>query len=378
MKAKMVVLAVILLCTVHLAMPCQSSATDEYKILIDELMKEGVLSNEKADSIKAKIAEARKKAAAEKETFQLPEELKWLEHVKFSGDLRVRYQVDKTEEDKQRHRGRYRFRFGVAAQITDNIDLAAGLATGGADPRSTNQTMQDSFATTDIRFDYGYAQYRPFSWLTLKLGRLKGIPFWIPSDLLWDTDINPDGGSIQLDYKFFEKGTRSISGFFNSGFFILDEWSTKDDPYMYVCQPGIDFKYDRLSLRGAVAYYGFENVKDNILDHSSGTNTRLRSPTRLKYGYDSLAVGAELGYVKPFKVAFIPYVAAIGEYVHNIDPPKDNNGYGIGMKIGYKKLQKKGHGQLNTFAGTSKGIRGLTPSLIRMPLAVRPMHEDTR
>lgn len=341
MKKSTLLLILALLCTVLLVAQSYAGEADEYEVLVNELVKQGILSPEQADSIKAKMADAVQKAAEKKKPFELPKELEWLKRLKFSGDLRVRYQLDKTEHSDQRHRGRYRFRFGVDAKITDNINLAAGIATGGTDPRSTNVTIENTFGRPDIRFDYGYGQYKPFSWLTTKVGRLKGMPFWVPSDLLWDTDINPDGGAIQLEYPFL-KNSVQLKGFFNTGFFILDENSATSDPYMYVFQPGVDVKFKDFSLKTAFTYYGVERVKGYLLDNSSGTNTRLAGPARLKYNYDTLGVGAELGYEKPFGQAFIPYVALLGEYIYNPDPSDNNDGYGIGMKVGHKRVAEKG------------------------------------
>ncbi len=342
MKKIVFVLAIAMLFAVLLAAQSFAGEGEEYEVLVNELVKEKVITPEQADSIKAKVAEAQQKAAEKGKKFELPKELEWLKRLKFSGDLRVRYQLDKTENIDQRHRGRYRFRFGVDAKITDNINLLAGLATGGTDPRSTNQTIDNTFERPDIRFDYGYGQYKPFPWLTAKVGRIKGVPFWVPSDLLWDTDINPDGGALQLEYTFLKADTFTLGGFFNTGFFILDEISDTSDPFMYVFQPGVNVKFNDFSLKGAVTYYGFERVKDRFLNNGSGTNTTRPSPTRLRYNYDSPGLGAELGYEKPFGLAFIPYVALLGEYIYNPDPSRNGDGYAVGMKVGHKKVEEQG------------------------------------
>lgn len=111
---------------------------------------------------------------------------------------------------------------------------------------------------------------------------------------------------------------------------------------MYLFQPGFDVKFKDFSLKTAVTYYGFEYVKNHLLDNSAGTNTRLSGPTRLRFDYDSLGVGAELGYEKPFGLAFIPYVALLGEYIHNFDPSSNNDGWAFGAKIGHKRVAEKG------------------------------------
>lgn len=342
MKKIFFVLAIAMLFAVLVAAQSFASEADEYKIIVDELVKEKVITQEKANEILAEIEALHKKAAKEGKSFELPASLKWLEKFKFTGDFRLRYQLDKTEGSQPRHRARIRARFGMEVGITDNIKIAAGIATGSGDPRSTNQTLDNTFEHPTIRLDYAYAQYQPFSWLTLKGGAIRGMPFWEPADFLWDTDINPHGLAGQLYYKLLEKKGVVVNGFFNTAVFILDENATHSDPMMYLFQPGFDVKFKDFSLKTAVTYYGFEYVKNHLLDNSAGTNTRLSGPTRLRFDYDSLGVGAELGYEKPFGLAFIPYVALLGEYIHNFDPSSNNDGWAFGAKIGHKRVAEKG------------------------------------
>lgn len=278
------------------------------------------------------------KEAPQGNFIKLPE---WVQNFTFKGDLRLRYQSNKRQETKGRHRGRIRARLGADVKVTDEIKVAAGLATGGTDPRSTNQTLQNTFETPDIRLDYAYGQYKPLSWVTLKGGKIKGMPFWKPSDLLWDSDINPEGGGAQLKYSL----RPNVGVFFNTSCFILDEsGSDTSDPFMYVVQPGFDVKVmDFINLKAAVTYYGFSHVKGTTLDYSSGTNTLFAGG--LMYNYDSIGGSAELGFKKPFKVDFIPYIAALGEYINNPDPSSGNDGFLVGLKVGSEKVSKKGQWQ---------------------------------
>jgi hypothetical protein len=343
MKKVFFVLVIATLFAALVAAQSFAGEADDYKIIVDELVKEKVITQERANEILAEIEALHKKAAKEGKSFELPASLKWLERFKFYGDFRLRYQLDKTEGSEQRHRARIRLRLGTEVGITDNIMISAGIATGSGDPRSTNQTLDNTFEHPQIRLDYAYAQYKPFSWLTVKAGAIRGMPLWEPSDLLWDTDINPHApGAIQLYYKLLDKKGVVVNGFFNTAFMILDEYSSAPDPYMYFFQPGIDVKYKDFVLKAAFAYYGFENVKNNLLDYSSGTNTRLAGPARLRYDYDPVSVGVELGYEKPLGLVFIPYVGVLAEYVYNYHPASNNDGFAVGAKIGHKKVAEKG------------------------------------
>ena len=81
----------------------------------------------------------------------------WAEKVKWKGDFRYRYEdIDEdTKDDRQRHR--IRARAALIAQATDNVEVGLGLATGGDDPVSTNQTLGGGGSTKDVRLDLAYA-----------------------------------------------------------------------------------------------------------------------------------------------------------------------------------------------------------------------------
>ena len=63
----------------------------------------------------------------------------------------------------ERDRARIRFRLGAETKVNDQTKVLFGLATGGTDPRSTNQTLENSFELKDIRLDYVYAEYAPLA-----------------------------------------------------------------------------------------------------------------------------------------------------------------------------------------------------------------------
>ena len=131
---------------------------------------------------------------------------KHITKLKLKGDLRLRYERqerDKGESDdveETRDRFRTRFRLGATFVTNENWEIGFGLATGGADATSTNDTWSDKavFETGDIRLDYAYAKH---TWssegldITLTLGQQKN-PF-VSSFLLWDGDIRPIGATVQ-------------------------------------------------------------------------------------------------------------------------------------------------------------------------------------
>jgi len=322
----------------------------EVDILIKKLVEKGILTPSDADEILKEVKEAAKqeRAAVVKETAEAIKKDKtivltdlpdWIRKTKFKGDFRLRYQLNDMHARPDRHRGRYRMRLGFVTEVIDKIHVGFGLATGGNNPRSTNQTMMDSFDTPDCRVDYAYASYTPWDWLTLIGGKFKN-PIWRTSGLLWDSDIRPEGAAAILNYK----AGSAVDLFLNTGAWIIDERSgDESDPIMFVAQPGYKLKLGKSAyFKNAAIMYQFSNVEGNMLDYSSGTNTLTRSGA-LRNDYDAVGVTGELGLNTGFD--YIPFFALFSEYITNRKASDSDDGYLVGLKFGDKKVKERSQWQ---------------------------------
>ena len=311
----------------------------EITTLVNKLVEKGVLTPVEARNV---LDETKQKAAKDTAGGNPCAFPKWVQAMNLKGDLRLRYQWNKKKSSGERYRGRYRLRLGSEIKIIDSVKVGFGLATGGTDPRSTNQTMTNTFETPDIRLDYAFAEYSNWPWLTVYGGKFKRKPvLWQPCDLLWDSDIRPEGVAAVINR---ETGP-NLDLFLNSGVFVLNEsGSGVSDSMMYVVQPGLKWKISEgASLKTAFAYYGFSGVKGAILDHSAGTNS-LDSNNHLIYGYNSIGPSLELGVKKPLN-NLVPYFALFCDYINNYSLSHNNQGYLLGIKFGDKKLKEKGQWQ---------------------------------
>lgn len=323
------------------------AAAGEVDILVRKLVEKGVLSRQDAEDI---LRETRIEAEKEREQtiaatkealisgedapFMLADALPaWIKNTRIKGDFRLRYESKERDGSPDRHRGRYRFRLGFVTKVNEKVEVGYGLASGSSDPRSTNQTFTNSFETPDLRLDYAYASYRPFDWLQLIGGQMIN-PIWLPSSLLWDSDIRPQGVAAVLNYK-----TGSFDLFMNNAFFVLDEVSGReDDPVMWVFQSGYRVNLGRQAyFKNALTIYEFSNVKGSALDYSSGTNTTVGGV--LAEDFDAFVVSGELGVQTG--VAFMPFAAAYGEYVNNRTTGDADSGYVYGIKVGHDKVGKR-------------------------------------
>jgi hypothetical protein len=365
-------LAVVMLgCFISFGMGMRSSYAGEMDILLQKLVEKGILTASEAQEIRTETNDEIAKEEKQKEEGykklakdSMPD---WVKNIKLKGDFRLRYQWDKAKQAaavaSQRNRARIRLRVGAETKLIDQFKVGFGIATGTSnDPRSTNYTLGDSFSFKDIILDYAYGQYDPdlSNYLpSLSVSLIGGKfpnPIWEPVDMLWDTDIRPEGVAATINYKF----DPDLNFFLNSGFFILDEsLPDKGDPIMFVVQPGVNWKVtDNIELMGAVDNYFFNGVKDHVaLDFNSGTNTIARSSNMspiaapvYQSNYNSIAPKFEIGFIEPFKFAGfetgIPYLSFLGEYINNWDKSDQDNGWALGGKLGYKKISDKGQWQL--------------------------------
>ncbi|HPD60916.1 MAG TPA: putative porin [Thermodesulfobacteriota bacterium] len=324
------------------------SHANEVEKLLDKLVEKKVLTPAEAQQVLVETREEERKKIAQQKHDILPE---WIQKTKLTGDFRLREQYEKRDSIEERWRTRIRLRLGVESQVADKFKVGFGLATGGTDPRSTNQTLGDTFEGKNVNWDFAYGQYTPFKWLTLVGGKFKN-PLFSPADLIWDTDINPEGGYAQFNYNVLDY----LGLFANVGVFVLDERhnetkppaKNRQDPFMYVFQPGFEWKIqdpdlkDLAKLKASVAYYGFSQVKDNVLDHSSKTNTLFNKG--LKYDYDVFVTDAQLGFMPQGFI--VPYLGVFGQFVYNPDPPKGNTGWLLGGMFGAEKVSEKGQWQV--------------------------------
>ncbi|MBW1787176.1 MAG: putative porin [Deltaproteobacteria bacterium] len=348
---KRMLLTVLLIAGVFLFAWAERNPTwaGETEILINKLVEKGILTQDEA---KALLKEMQNEAVRQKSTVKqvasdtarevaqkeakvaAAEVPNWVKKIKVKGDLRLRYQDQDSEGDllPARSRERLRFRIGADTEVAEHWKVGFGLATGGPDPRSTNQSFSQTFQTPDIRLDYAYAQYQPWQFLKFIGGRQKN-QLWRPKDLLWDSDIRPEGTTAPFTYKL-----NGVELFGLPAFYRLAEFkSSKEDSYMWLVNAGANFKFaETMNLKFAATYYDFANMVGNSFIWSSGSNS-TDADGNLIYDYDSFAAEGEFGIKFPGPV---PYAAAFGQYIYALDPDRDNKGWLAGVKFGHKKVKK--------------------------------------
>ncbi len=313
-------------------------ASTSVDALMNKLVEKGILTEKEVRELKEEIAADEKLVREEGYKQSLPS---WIQNTNIKGDFRLRHEYSKRNDssDQDRSRGRIRYRLGFETKINDQTKVAAGLASNGGSPRSTNQTFTDAFAKSAVNLDYAYAEFKPYSWLSMTGGKMK-IPFWEAGDLLWDTDITPEGGALNLNMNTLP----NLTTFFNMGAFVLDESAAdQTDPYFLVFEPGFQLKTadESADLKFALASYLFsDGAQKSVLDNRSSPTTNTVNAGMYEYKYNVINPNVEFGLNNPFSSSpiAIPRIAIFGEYVNNPDPENDNSGWLVGGYIGDKKI----------------------------------------
>ena len=249
----------------------------------------------------------------------------WAERMRWSGDFRYRYETIRVEDNDTRRRNRIRARALLEATITDDIKVGLGLATGGDDPVSTNQTLGGGGSSKDERLDLAYFDWSGLTDTHIVGGKFKNFlvrPGGV--GLMWDGDWRPEGGGIHYD-----NGT-----FFTHG---LGTWIESDtnrgDEFSWIVQGGFNFDigenialmvgagYSEFHTQGAGSFYGED---DDFFGNSFDPETHT-----YLYDYDTFEVFAEM----VFDVADRPF-KLFGDYVVNTDADENDTGYALGFRYG--------------------------------------------
>lgn len=348
---KKFVIAVLLAGFVAAGAGVRLSYAGEIDILLQKLVEKGVLTPGEAQQIGTETKEQVKKEIAEGKFSSLPQ---WVQNTKLKGDLRLRYQ-DKHEKagndyTKDTNIGRVRVRLGLESKVNEKLLAGIGIASGSGDPRSTNISFGGYNSKKTLVLDYAYAKYSALPWLKLVGGKmLLGDALWEPTDLIWDTDITPEGAVIQLNKGLGPKA----AVFMNAGVLVVDTDTSSDNdaPMAYLIQPGATYKVnDNLSLKGALSVQTFSNIKGHVSSSHSGasnSNNTTAGTSSYIYEYSMINPALEVSILHPFKAIGlnVDSLKLFGEYVENAAVSKKASGLSAGFQFGNEKIGKWGDWQ---------------------------------
>jgi hypothetical protein len=271
----------------------------------------------------------------------------WADRVRLDGDFRYRYERIDPEGSDTRRRNRIRARFNAKADVADNIEVGFGLATGGDDPVSTNQTLGGGGSSKSVVLNLAYVDWEAIDGLHLYAGKFKNPLTRVggaPS--MWDGDWTPEG--IALKYKRDWFFANVLGNYFES------DSKNSNDNFSWGGQIGASGILGAVKLMGGLGFYSIP---------TRGETTTFGDPTDPGDFFGNTAVEAgglpcgstpdtECVYLYDYDLTQVFAEASfdIGEwpalvffdYVNNSDPSDNDTGWLLGTKIG----QAKDRGQM--------------------------------
>jgi hypothetical protein len=243
--------------------------------------------------------------------------------IRFSGDFRYRHETVNDDAFDERERQRIRARFGVTADVADGVTAGLVLATGGDDPVSANQTLDEGFSRKPIGVDRAYVTWKATKELSFTGGKMAN-PFYRPLNhhLIYDNDLNPEGLAVRYE---------TSNWFTNVAGLWVEERSAADDSILLGGQFGFKRTLEggRRFLAG-VSYYDYLNTQNQtpFWDGAPAGNTVDASGSYAN-DFNEAELFAELS----FKAGERP-VTVFADYVTNTEAALHDEGYAIGAAYG--------------------------------------------
>ena len=244
--------------------------------LLDTLYQNGVLN--KAQYEKLISQEEEKEVANITASSGSLKAMEWASRIKISGDLRVRQEFKDQEavgKGVKDSRQRIRARIAIGAKINDEVDAGVRIVTGGG-TTSTNQSLGNFSSGKALYIDRAFIDWHPdfADGLNMIVGKFKQ-PWYSVSDIVWDTDVNPEGLALKYSRKL---GSVKLTG--TMGYFLFADGITStgndsfsDDLNMYHAGLSGEMKFNKM-IKASLGYnaYIFNNARNDF----DGTNdTRI-------------------------------------------------------------------------------------------------------
>jgi hypothetical protein len=325
--------------------------------LIGVLKERGVIGEEDYEAIAAKNAAWEAREAEERKPA-----------LSFYGDFRARYENFVYDEDEtgsertNRHRGRYRARLGLNAEINDRATVVMRFASGDGDLRSTNQTLGSGvdFDKDDLTIDLAYAHLSPFAGgrlgesgrLAFEVGKVPNPYVWSRGKdfMLWDHDITLEGVTTLSSFEIAE----GLEAFLTGGYYLLDENSTSKDPHLWVLQTGFHATpAESVSLGARASWFRFSSLDSEFhartVDGTGGATAgggNIADGLSGSVGSEDVQVMETAAYLGLFGGTSWP-VLLYATYANNLTAKasslvpslqdEEDTAYGAGFEIGDKK-----------------------------------------
>ena len=263
----------------------------------------------------------------------------WADRIRLDGDFRYRYENIDAQGSPERNRNRIRARANIRADLADDVEVGFGLATGGDDPVSANQTLGGGGSSKDIALNLAYVDWEAAEGLHVLGGKYKNPLLSVGKQaLMWDGDWTPEG--LALAYKrdwFFASAI---------GSYLESDSAKGNNNFGWGAQIGAAGEIGSAKVKGGIGYYSIKTKGEGTTFGDTGDpgdffgNTAVETgglpcgstpDTSCTYVYDYLLtqVFAEAA----FDLGDRPTIVFL-DYVNNSDPSDENTAWTVGTRVG--------------------------------------------
>ncbi|MGE8479433.1 MAG: putative porin, partial [Pseudomonas shirazensis] len=228
-----------------LALSTPASAAVDAKLL-EMLRANGSINQAQYNELQADLSQETKEKATQKAQAErmssFEQKVAWAAKTQVKGDVRLRYEDvnvdDPNASSGNQDRQRVRARVGFYSEINPQVDAGVRIATGSsADRRSTNQSLDNYFDKKSLWVDLAYLDWHPTALPGLHLIGGKMAQPWVSmGDIIWDSDINPEG--VAATYKTDLGGAEVFAS--------AGQYTLKDN----VDGDGVQYKHDAQVYHG--------------------------------------------------------------------------------------------------------------------------------
>ncbi len=259
------------------------------------------------------------------------EKTSWTDTMRWQGDFRYRYESFDIQGKPNRNRERVRARAALVADVTPAIEVGLGLASGGDDPVSSNQTLGGGGSTKDLRLDLAYFKWSGLANADIYGGKFKNyIHKSGKNALLWDGDWRPEGtGFAWNNGMFFANGLGTW----------IESDTKKGQSFAYLTQAGFKVPLGKVAkLTAGLGYHNFNTQGSGSFfgdDNDFFGNSFDPVNNTYLYNYEEIELFADIGFD-----LFDHPAQVFGNYVENQAVDKYGTAYAYGVKYG--KARNKG------------------------------------
>ena len=245
-----------------------------------------------------------------------------------------------TGKQDDRDRGRVRLRLYLDSDITDEIGVHVMATTNMSthqEATTTNATFGQDFNDKGIYLARAYAEYAP-KWLKgLRLGAGKFKKNFVQTDIVWDTDVNPEGAYEIYRYT----GSDVLQPFIYLGQMVLNENNRTPDAMLYLQQAGFEWKVGPVKWLMAGSYYSWSNLNGTAWmssgDYNNGGGNSFVTDSatgdiQFEYGYKLWEAISRIRFdVGPYPAEFFWIMSTTPP---TTSPSDQNKAYNFSFKIG--------------------------------------------